>query len=99
MGMGIKDLPNGGLWRGAGCAQCLDTGYLGRSGIYELLIVTDSIKATVLRSPDSGSIKKAALAEGMRTLRQDGAMRVIKGITTIEEVLRVTQEENGHASV
>lgn len=99
MGIGIKDLPEGGLWRGAGCAHCLETGYLGRTGIYELLIVTDSIKATVLRNPDSGSIKKAALAEGMRTLRQDGAGKVLKGITTIEEVLRVTQEENGHAPV
>ncbi len=99
MGMGIKDLPEGGLWRGAGCAHCLGTGYLGRMGIYELLIVTDSIKATVLRNPDSGSIKKAALADGMRTLRQDGVGKVLKGITTIEEVLRVTQEENGHASV
>jgi general secretion pathway protein E len=99
MGTGQNDLPEGGLWRGAGCSQCLGTGYLGRTGIYELLVVTDSIKATVLRNPDSGSIKRAALAEEMRTLRQDGAGKVLKGITTIEEVLRVTQEENGHAPV
>ncbi len=99
VGIDIKDLPEGGLWRGAGCAHCLGTGYLGRTGIYELLIVSDSIKATVLRNPDSGSIKKAALSEGMRTLRQDGAGKVLKGIVTIEEVLRVTQEENGHAAV
>jgi len=94
-----QDLPEGRLWRGAGCAQCLDTGYLGRTGIYELLLVNDAIKAIILRSPDSGSIKKAALDEGMRTLRQDGARKILQGITTIEEVLRVTQEENGHASV
>jgi general secretion pathway protein E len=99
MGIDIRDLPEGGVWRGAGCAECLGTGYLGRTGIYELMIVTDLIKATVLRNPDSGSIKKAALAEGMRILRQDGAEKVLKGITTIEEVLRVTQEENGHAPV
>jgi len=99
MGIAAKDLPEGGLWRGAGCAQCLGTGYLSRTGIYELLLVNDNIKATVLRNPDSGSIKKAALAEGMRTLRQDGTRKVLKGITTIEEVLRVTQEENGHAPV
>lgn len=99
MGIGIKELPAGGLYRGAGCAQCLDTGYLGRTGIYELLMVTDPIKSTVLRNPDSGSIKKAALAEGMRTLRSDGAQKILKGITTLEEVLRVTQEENGHAPV
>ena len=99
MGMTKKDLPEGGLWRGPGCTQCLDTGYLGRTGIYELLMVTDAIKATVLRNPDSGSIKKAALAEGMRTLRQDGARKILDGITTVEEVLRVTQEESSHASV
>jgi general secretion pathway protein E len=99
IGIDIKDLQDGGLWRGAGCAQCLGTGYLGRTGIYELLIVTDSIKATVLRNPDSGSIRKAALAEGMKTLRQDGAGKILKGFVTIEEVLRVTQEENGHATV
>lgn len=99
MGISIRDLPNGGLYRGAGCMQCLDTGYLGRTGIYELLLVTDPIKATILRNPDSGSIKKAALAEGMRTLRSDGAQKILKGITTLEEVLRVTQEENGHAAV
>jgi general secretion pathway protein E len=99
MGINIRDLPDGGLYRGAGCTQCLDTGYLGRTGIYELLLVTDPIKATILRNPDSGSIKKAALAEGMRTLRSDGAQKILKGITTLEEVLRVTQEENGHAPV
>jgi general secretion pathway protein E len=99
MGIEERSLPEGGLYRGAGCAQCLDTGYLGRTGIYELLMVTDAIKATVLKNPDSGSIKKAALAQGMRTLRSDGAQKVLKGVTTLEEVLRVTQEENGHAPV
>jgi general secretion pathway protein E len=99
IGISKKDLPKGGLWHGAGCTECLDTGYLGRTGIYELLLVTDLIKATVLRNPDSGSIKKAALAEEMRTLRQDGARKILNGVTTLEEVLRVTQEENGHAPV
>jgi type II secretory ATPase GspE/PulE/Tfp pilus assembly ATPase PilB-like protein len=99
VGIEDRELGNGGLWRGAGCAQCLGTGYLGRTGIYELLTVTENIKATVLRNPDSGSITKAALSEGMRTLRQDGARKVKTGKTTIEEVLRVTQEENGHALI
>ena len=99
IGISIEEMPDGGLYRGAGCTQCLDTGFLGRTGIYELLVVNDPIKATVLRNPDSGSIKKAALAEGMRTLRLDGAQKILKGMTTIEEVLRVTQEENGHAAI
>ena len=77
----------------------MDTGYLGRTGIYELLIVSEGIKASILKNPDSGTVKKVALAEGMRTLRQDGALKVLEGITTIEEVLRVTQEEDGHAAV
>jgi len=99
IGISKGDLPEGGLWRGAGCDHCLGTGYLGRTGIYELLLVTDSIKAAVLRNPDSGTIKKTALSQGMRTLRQDGARKIISGTTTIEEVLRVTQEENGHATI
>ncbi|MDF1535511.1 MAG: type II secretion system ATPase GspE [bacterium] len=99
--IGIKEdqIPEGGIWRGVGCEQCLDTGYMGRTGIYELLLVNDVIKAAVLQNPDSGTIKRAALEGGMRTLRQDGASKVLAGVTTIEEVLRVTQEENGHAPV
>jgi general secretion pathway protein E len=96
---GLVKVPEGGLWRGAGCSLCLDTGYLGRTGIYELLNVSDGIRAGILKNPDSGSVKKIAIAEGMRTLRQDGILKVLNGITTIEEVLRVTREENHHAAV
>jgi general secretion pathway protein E len=99
IGIEAGQIPEGGIWRGVGCEQCLDTGYMGRTGIYELLLVTDAVKAAVLQNPDSGSIKKVALKEGMRTLRQDGAAKVLTSVTTIEEVLRVTQEETGHAPV
>jgi general secretion pathway protein E len=99
IGIEAGQIPEGGIWRGTGCEQCLDTGYMGRTGIYELLLVTDAVKAAVLQNPDSGSIKKVALEGGMRTLRQDGAAKVLTGVTTIEEVLRVTQEETGHAPV
>jgi general secretion pathway protein E len=98
-GIQAADIPKEGIWRGTGCSMCMDTGYLGRTGIYELLIVSDGIKASILKNPDSGTVKKVALAEGMRTLRQDGALKVLEGITTIEEVLRVTREEDGHAAV
>jgi general secretion pathway protein E len=99
MGLGADQIPDGGLQRGAGCSQCLDTGYLGRTGIYELLQVTDGIRSAMLKNPDSGTVKRMALAEGMRTLRQDGILKVLDGVTTIEEVLRVTREENDHAAV
>jgi general secretion pathway protein E len=82
----------GYLWRGAGCKECIGTGYKGRSGIYEILMMTDSIKTTILKTSDSTIIKKQAVQEGLHTLREDGARKVEDGITTIEEVLRVTQQ-------
>jgi general secretion pathway protein E len=77
---------------GKGCEQCFQTGYHGRTGIYELLLTTDKTNKLILRSSDSNMIKEAAVKDGMRTLREDGAYKVLKGITTIEEVLRVTQQ-------
>jgi general secretion pathway protein E len=76
-----------------GCEKCANTGYKGRSGIYELLPVTDEIKDLILKKSDSGTIKRKAIELGMRTLRQDGWYKVQKGITSVSEVLRVTLEE------
>jgi general secretion pathway protein E len=78
---------------GKGCEQCAHTGYLGRSGIFEILPVTEEIKSLILKRADSGTIKELALKQGMKTLREDGWDKVRQGITTIAEVLRVTQEE------
>lgn len=83
---------DGFLWRGAGCKECINTGYKGRTGIYEILLMSDSIKTTILKTSDSTIIKKQAIAEGLHTLREDGARKVEDGVTTIEEVLRVTQQ-------
>lgn len=83
---------DGFLHRGAGCSECLGTGYKGRTGLYEILLMNDIIKSTILKSSDSNIIKNAALQEGLHTLRQDGARKVEDGHTTIEEVLRVTQQ-------
>lgn len=99
VGIDKGEIPSGGLWRGAGCPKCIGTGYLGRTGIYELLLVTDDIRSAILKNPDSQSVKKVAFDQGMRTLRKDGALKVREGITTIEEVLRVTREENGNAAL
>ncbi|MFQ5665105.1 MAG: type II secretion system ATPase GspE [Candidatus Binatia bacterium] len=78
---------------GAGCNQCKRTGYRGRTGIHELLVVDDEIRGLVMKHADAATIRRAATARGMTTLRQDGADKVAAGITTIQEVLRVTQED------
>jgi general secretion pathway protein E len=78
---------------GRGCEQCSHTGYRGRSGIYEFLPITDNIKALILDRASSGLIKDAAVKQGMRTLRDDGWRSVRTGVTTVAEVVRVTQEE------
>jgi general secretion pathway protein E len=83
---------DGYLHRGAGCSECIGTGYKGRTGIYEILFMSDAIRSTILKSSDSNVIKNVAVGEGLHTLRQDGARKVEDGITTIEEVLRVTQQ-------
>lgn len=82
------------LWRGEGCPQCKNTGYKGRMGIYELLLVDDEIRQLILQNVDAGTIKNKARERGMIDLRQDGALKVMTGQTTIEEVSRVTQEDS-----
>lgn len=76
-----------------GCPHCANTGYWGRVGIFELLQVTEDIQKLILEKKDSNIIKERARKNGMRTLRQDGWLKVREGITTVSEVLRVTQEE------
>jgi len=75
-----------------GCSRCFDTGYLGRQAIFEILEMDDEIRHLVLETSETGRIKDAAVGKGMKTLRQDGMAKVFEGITSIREVLRVTQE-------
>ena len=91
--IGIKPTPGLTLNREVGCDKCFETGFAGRSGIYELLLVTDKIRALVLKNVDAGTIKRAAVADGMKTLLDDGARRVAMGKTTPEEILRVASDE------
>ncbi len=79
------------LWRGRGCTHCMDTGYRGRIAIFELLSVDDEIKEMVLLKASARKINDVAAKKGMRSLRQDGLDKAIKGVTTIDEVFRVTQ--------
>jgi len=78
------------LDRGSGCRECRDTGYRGRTGLFELLSVTDDIKHAITRSAPLAALRDLARAGGMTTLRQDGWAKVHGGITTVEDVLRVT---------
>jgi general secretion pathway protein E len=85
-----SQLKDGKLYRGKGCSSCLNTGYMGRSGIYELLPMTTDIRKLVLTHSDSEAIKEQARKEGMKTLLEDGLQKAIAGTTTVEEVLRVS---------
>lgn len=81
----------GTLYKGKGCEKCANTGYFGRIGIFELLVVSDELRKLILKNADSGEIRDAAKRLGMKTLFEDGIEKARAGITTIAEVLRVTQ--------
>jgi len=83
----------GNFFVGAGCDKCFQTGYRGRTGIYELMLIDEKIQDMIYRRESAGAIKKTALEAGLQTLRMDGARKVLAGITTITEVLRVTQAD------
>ncbi len=80
------------LHRGKKCPECNNTGYLGRIGIFEVLPVTEKIARLILERAAAGAIEKQALEDGIITLKQDGYLKAVEGISTIEEVLRVAQE-------
>jgi len=87
-------LKDGVLNRAKGCQICLDTGYSGRLAIFEILIMDDDIRNLTLDTTDSTTIKRKAIENGLITLRVDGASKVIEGLTSVDEVLRVTEEES-----
>ena len=78
------------LFYGKGCKHCRNSGYKGRMGIFEILVMDDKIRDLILRNASSAEIKQAAVKAGMKTLRDDGLQKVLEGKTTIDEVLRVT---------
>ena len=80
------------LYKGTGCQECNNVGYLGRVGIFEVLPVTEKIGRLILERAPASDIEKQAVAEGMVTMKQDGYLKVVEGLTTIEEVLRVAQD-------
>jgi len=93
LGIDIKRDGKMTLYRGKGCIRCRGTGYLGRSGVFEILTVTDRLRSLIRDQFDTDSARKVAIEEGMVTLRENAVRKLIEGITTYEEVLRVTWEE------
>ncbi len=87
-----QDLKELILYKGKGCKECNNSGYLGRIGIYETIMVTSAIAKMVLERSSAENIEKQAVSEGMITMYQDGYLKVLKGITTLEEILRVAKE-------
>jgi hypothetical protein len=84
------------LYKGRGCEKCIQTGYLGRTGIFEIMRLDDSMKELIAQHRGSHILKQAAIENGMTTLREDGLRKALAGITTLEEVFRVTQD-SAHA--
>ncbi len=93
LGLSDEMLKDATFYMGSGCDKCFNTGYKGRVGIYELLLITDQLRDLINKQESAGVIKKAAIDAGLKTLRMDGANKVISGETTISEVLRVTQSD------
>lgn len=76
-----------------GCPACLDTGYAGRTGLHEILLADDEIRSMIMKNVQAGIIKRKAMEKGMLTLREEGASKILNGETTVDEILRVTQED------
>ena len=77
--------------QGKGCARCRETGYSGRIGLYEMLLLDDFLRDAVARNPNVTEFRRTCTERGMVTLREDGFKKIADGVTTVEEVLRVTE--------
>jgi general secretion pathway protein E len=93
LALGVIDATGVELFRGKGCDDCRGTGYRGRTGIYELFHITEEARSLVVRKAPGGEIRRYAVAQGMVTLREDAWAKACAGLTTVEEILRVTQED------
>jgi general secretion pathway protein E len=91
--LGIEAPPGTVLFRGKGCDECRGTGYRGRTGIYELFVIDEDARSLILRRGPTRDVRQHAIQRGMVTLRMDGFTRACEGLTTLEEILRVTQED------
>lgn len=90
---GGRKPPAGHVWRAVGCEACNGHGYAGRTGLYEVLMMTEEMRRLATRNASGAELKAQAISEGLRTLRDDGAYKILRGTTTLDDVLRVTAEE------
>ena len=81
------------IYRAVGCGACQSTGYAGRTAVHEVLIINDEIRGLITKSVDAIALKKAAMNQGMLTLREAGVELILQGKTTVEEILALTQED------
>lgn len=93
LGLSQNDIRGKTIYTAKGCDKCMNTGYSGRTCIKEFFVVDDEIRQMILAGGDSNTLKKKAIEKGMKTIRDDGIMKILQGITTIEEILRATQVE------
>ncbi|HPS29865.1 MAG TPA: ATPase, T2SS/T4P/T4SS family [bacterium] len=94
LGLDPAEYANHPFYKAVGCDDCSQTGYMGRTGIFELITMDDDLRRAVVTRLDAGDVRKIAATNGMLNLREDGAMKAIKGITSPDEVLLRTQEDN-----
>lgn len=92
VGFPLNRLGEGAIYEAVGCDECRGTGFVGRTGIYEIIVVTDRIRPLVVSRASATEIRTVAMQQGLRPLRHDGWTKVLKGITTVEEVLRVSED-------
>lgn len=91
IGVSRHELENGVLYRGKGCSSCFGSGYKGRHGLYEMLVVNNAIRKQMVQSPDAVELRILALKEGMTSLIEHGKKLILEGVTTVTEVLRVSK--------
>jgi type II secretory ATPase GspE/PulE/Tfp pilus assembly ATPase PilB-like protein len=94
LAIGVTDAQGAELFRGKGCTDCRGTGYRGRMGIYELFVVTEEARRLILQKAPTGTIRRHAAERGLVSLREDGWAKARAGVTTVEEIRRVTQEDS-----
>ncbi len=89
--LAMNGMASDAVWQGAGCDRCRNTGYSGRLGVYELLVVDDQLRDVVARNPNVSEFRRLCVERGMVSLREDGLRKAAQGLTTIAEVIRVTE--------
>ena len=94
LGLSVEEAAEYPWWEGGGCVDCNNTGYKGRQGVYEVMVLSPSLRDLILDRASATALKRQALSEGMRSLRLDGLSKLKKGMTTAEEILKETAADN-----